>query len=161
MAPFEDSSRAARRPGSAAVDERAKHPVVWLRGEFDVSTAADLSAALARAIALVDADLVIDVSDVQFMDAAAVGVIVRTRTFLEQRSRSLTLRSPSPRVRRVFDLCGLAELLDAPLRGADRQSEAGGALGTWVDVPHAEKDGATSLFLPQGAKLDTPVRTSR
>jgi anti-anti-sigma factor len=55
----------------------ADRTVVWLRGEHDVSTVSALSQTMARAIALDDGDLVVDLSGVQFMDAATVGVIVR------------------------------------------------------------------------------------
>lgn len=51
--------------------------VVWLRGEHDVSTVAARSETMARAIALNDANLVVDSSEVQFMGAATVGVIIR------------------------------------------------------------------------------------
>jgi anti-sigma B factor antagonist len=84
--------------------------VVWLRGEHDVSTVAALSQTMARAIAIDDGDLVIDLSGVDFMDAATVGVLVRARDFLELQSRALVLRSPSTAAARVLDLCELADL---------------------------------------------------
>jgi anti-sigma B factor antagonist len=90
----------------------ADRTVVWLRGEHDVSTVTALSQTMARAIALDDGDLVIDLSSVQFMDAATVGVLIRARDFLELQSRSLALRAPSPCAARILDLCDLAELLE-------------------------------------------------
>jgi anti-anti-sigma factor len=50
-------------------------------------------------------------SEVEFMGASTVGVIVRAREFLHQRSRSLTVRLPSAFVRRVMDACNLNDLL--------------------------------------------------
>jgi anti-sigma B factor antagonist len=90
----------------------ADRTVVWLRGEHDVSTVAALSQTMARAIALDDGDLVIDLSDVQFMDAATVGVIIRARDFLRLQSRSLVLRFPSSCAARILDLCDLGDLLE-------------------------------------------------
>jgi len=90
----------------------ADRTVVWLRGEHDVSTVAALSQTMARAIALDDADLVVDLSDVQFMDAATVGVIIRARDFLALQSRALVLHAPSACAARVLDLCALADLLE-------------------------------------------------
>jgi anti-anti-sigma factor len=104
--------------------------VVWLHGEHDISTEAELSAAMTLAMALDDADLVIDLSNVQFMGAATVGVIARSRAFLQDRQRSVTLRSPSTCARRVLHLCGLADLVDPGTAGA---------LGTWVAVPAADR----------------------
>ena len=72
----------SRRRLLAFARRDAARTVVWLRGEHDVSTVAALSETLARAIALDDADLVVDLSDVQFMGAATVGVIVRARELL-------------------------------------------------------------------------------
>jgi anti-sigma B factor antagonist len=90
----------------------ADRTVVWLRGEHDVSTVAALSQTMARAIALDDGDLVVDLSGVQFMDAATVGVIIRARDFLALQSRSLVLNAPSACAARVLDLCALAGLLE-------------------------------------------------
>jgi anti-anti-sigma factor len=138
MAPTEPSSLTVSRRGLLGFARRdAARTVVWLRGEHDVSSVAALSETMARAIALDDADLVVDLSDVQFMGAATVSVLVRARELLRTRSRSLLVRSPSRCARRVLELCGDTELLDcadaAPLTGtAD-------ALGTWVPVPAADR----------------------
>lgn len=111
--------------------------VVFLRGEHDISTITMLSETIARAIAAHDADLVLDLSRVQFMDAATVSVIVRTRASLQESSRRLVLRSPSPSARRVLGLCGFGELLDPtrPPQHAVPVHAAADALGTWVEVP--------------------------
>jgi anti-anti-sigma factor len=85
--------------------------IVWLVGEHDLSTDDALCLTLARAIALDRAGLVLDMSQVGFMAASTLGVIVRAREFLRQRSRSLTVRSPSSAVRRVMRACSLDDLL--------------------------------------------------
>ena len=86
--------------------------VVCLRGDHDLSTVAELSAAMAQAIALGDADLVVDLSRVELMTAATVGVLVRARELLRVRSRSLLVRSPSRRARRVLELSDLRGLIE-------------------------------------------------
>jgi anti-anti-sigma factor len=98
-----------RRAGFSGCD--ADHNVVWVRGAQDASTVVALCMTVARAIAFDDADLVIDLSEVTFMDAATVAVMIRAEAFLRERSRSLTLRSPSAHARRVLGVGGLAELL--------------------------------------------------
>ena len=92
----------------------AEPTVVWLCGEHDMSTAAALSEILDRAIAL-DRDVVVDLSGVEFMAVATVGVILRARESLRLRARSWALRSPSRCARRVLELCGLADLIDPSL----------------------------------------------
>jgi anti-anti-sigma factor len=132
MAPIESSSITVSRRCLLAFARRdAARNVVWLRGEHDVSTVGALSETLGRAIARDDADLVVDLSEVEFMGAATVGVIIRARELLRLRSRSLALRSPPRCARRILDLCGHAYLLDR--RAVDTTPTAGtaGGLGMW------------------------------
>ena len=83
--------------------------VVWLRGEHDIATVSTLSELLARATAFDDADLVVDLSEVEFMGVVTVEVLLHERERLALLSRSLTLRSPSSRAERVLALCGLGQ----------------------------------------------------
>jgi anti-anti-sigma factor len=97
--------RDLRGPTGRSADDPT---VVWLRGEHDLSTVHLLSEALSRAIAEDERDVVVDLSRVEFMGAATVGVLLRARQDLLSRSRALTLRHPSPAARRVLDACGVA-----------------------------------------------------
>jgi anti-anti-sigma factor len=112
--------------------------VIGLRGEHDASTVAALADALARAIAFDDADLVLDLSELAFMGAATVGLIVRAREYLRPRSRALTLRAPSASAHRVLEICGLTDLLEPNADAAPSVATAG-ALGSWVAVPATER----------------------
>lgn len=127
--------------------------LIRLDGEHDISTASELSETLARAIGADDADVVVDLSEVEFMAAATVGVLLRARELLRMQTRSLVLRSPSRRARRVLELCGDADLLD-PGTGA------GDALLSWVTVPakvpSAIADHAAAAFTVTVAGLGTP-----
>lgn len=96
--------------GAIAVRE-AEHTVVWLSGEHDISTVASLTETFTRAIGFDDDGLVVDLSGVEFIDAATIGVIVRAQDLLRERSRSLAVRSASPFVGRVLAICGLADLV--------------------------------------------------
>jgi len=138
-----------RRPASFAGRD-ADRTVVWLRGEHDISTVAALSETMAQAMALDDSDLVLDLSEVQFMSAATVGVIVRTRAFLRPRSRSLALRSPSTCARRILDVCGVTDLVDPRPIDLTRSTRAG-ALGTWVTVLATDR-----VNPPAGVSPPTP-----
>jgi len=117
-----------------------------------------LCATLARAIAVDSAGLVLDLSEVEFMAVSTLGVIVRAREFLRQRSRSLTVRAPSALAWRVIDTCGLRDLLGPnPARAGD---EAGKALGTWVALPAAPRsDRWTAASTREPEPL--PLRASR
>lgn len=92
---------------------KADRTVVCLRGELDAFTAGALSETIARAMALDESDLVIDLSGVEFMAVATVGVLCHTGELLRLQSRSLVLRSPSKCAKRVLDLCGLTDRFEA------------------------------------------------
>jgi anti-anti-sigma factor len=85
---------------------------VFLSGEHDLSTSLALRHLMAEAIAMNDADLVVDLSQVDFMGASTVGVIVRAREFLRQHSRHLSVSASSRRARHVLELSGLADILE-------------------------------------------------
>ena len=87
-------------------------PVVSRDGEQDIATVAVLTEALTDVSALDDADIVVDLSDASFADAATLGAFVSARTVLQEQSRTLTVRAPSIFTRRVLDICGLADLVD-------------------------------------------------
>jgi anti-anti-sigma factor len=116
--------------GALGWPQSGRSAVVWLRGEHDISTVAALTGTLARVIAIDDADLVVDLSEVRFMGAAPVEVLVRAREFLRVRSRLLTLRSPSAWLSRVLERHGLADLVDPRPLEATHAVGPAGALGT-------------------------------
>ena len=146
------------RPHFSREEPGASPIVVWLWGEHDLSTDDALCATLARAIALDSAGLVLDLSEVEFMAVSTLGVIVRARELLRQRSRSLTVRSPSACVRRVMGACRLNDLLEPdPEMGGDEQRTA---LGTWVAVPASQPGHGQTTPSPR-APEHVSVRATR
>lgn len=125
--------------------------VVRLHGEHDVSTVAELSETMSRAVALDDSDIVVDLGDVQFMGAATIRVILQAKELLRAQSRRLVLRSPPRSASRVLELCGEAELLGpagaAPITGAV------GALTAWGPGPDDNRAAP-----PANTSLPTPAR---
>ncbi len=97
--------------GLAVLEREADRGIVSLLGEHDAYTVARLREVMSAAIALDVGDLVVDLSRVEFMGVATVGVIVDTLGRLGQMSRSLVVRSPSARARRVLELCGCDPLI--------------------------------------------------
>jgi anti-anti-sigma factor len=163
VAPIDISSVTVSRPHvTAFAGGNSDRTVVWLRGEHDVSTVVALSEILARAIALDDADVVVDLSEVQFMGAATVGVIIRAREFLRLRSRFLVLRSPSECARRMLEVCGHSDLLEPRIADATPLTGPAGALGTWVVVPATERiDRRADAAAPEPCSAPDPVPVGR
>lgn len=84
--------------------------VVCLRGEIDAHTAPRVRDAVDRAFDLGARATVIDLSEVSFIDAAGLGVIV-----VAARRRgpdAVALVCPHRSIVRVFRICGLDRLLD-------------------------------------------------
>lgn len=142
-------------------------PVVWqegarvvvaLRGEQDVSTAPRVAEALAGAGAVVDGDVVVDLSGVMFMDAAIVTALLAGREDLRSQSRAMTLRAPSRIASRILGMCNLTELIE-PIT-----ADAAGAIGscatvrgTWSRTERRSR-GAKAPPLPVPA-MSAPVPT--
>jgi anti-anti-sigma factor len=162
MAPVQSLSVTFARRGLIDFARRdAAHTVVWLRGEHDISTVGALSETLARAIAR-DADVVVDLSEVDFMGAATVGVIIRAGELLGLRSRSLAVRSPSRCARRILDLCGRAGLLDPRSVDTGHLTGTDAAQSTRVAAPAPDRvdQGAEASASTRGSAVD-PVRAGR
>jgi anti-anti-sigma factor len=90
--------------------------VVTLRGDLDCSARPVLADALSRLIALQAEDVVVDLTDTEFVDLAIVRVLGRCHQLLARQGRKLTFRSPSRLAARLLDLIGLTHLIE-PRRG--------------------------------------------
>ena len=86
--------------------------VVALEGELDAAALNTLVAAFDQAIAHAGSDVVVDLAGVEFIGAAWIGTLVRSRTLLQSQDRVLTLRSAPRGVNRILDLCGLSYLME-------------------------------------------------
>jgi stage II sporulation protein AA (anti-sigma F factor antagonist) len=80
--------------------------IVTLRGELDSSNAASLETAVASIAAQHPQRLIFDLSDLGFMDSAGIAVLISTAT-----KTSVSLRNPSPIIRRVLETTGLTDVL--------------------------------------------------
>ena len=77
--------------------------VVRLAGELDQAGSETLLAAVSE----LSGRVVIDLSDVSFLDSAGMSAFAITRKRLVEEGGSLTLRSPHPHVRRVLEIAGM------------------------------------------------------
>lgn len=98
--------------GSASTSVDAGLVTLWLRGDQDLSTSADLSTVIDGVVARGVGDVVIDLSAVSFMDAGTIGRIVAATNLLAVQSREVVVRRPSAPAQRVLRLCGLLGLIE-------------------------------------------------
>lgn len=86
--------------------------VVRLAGELDLATAAELGQLLLRVAELATAStMVLEMSDVSFIDARGIGLIVQASTAAQLRGRVLQVDGLSGLPARVFRLVGLEDML--------------------------------------------------
>jgi anti-anti-sigma factor len=85
--------------------------VITLRGELDLFTAEAVDRALATALAGGPRSMVIDLYDVDFLDMAVLGVLVRGRDAAAPHGVTLHVVGAHDIVRRVFELTGTETLM--------------------------------------------------
>jgi anti-anti-sigma factor len=93
-------------------EQRGQSFVLRLRGEIDISNARDLFAAIEGAVPNDTATIVMDVSEITYLDSAGVKLLLQLADRLRIRRRQLRLVVPeqSP-IRAVLELTGLLRLI--------------------------------------------------
>lgn len=85
--------------------------VVYLEGRLDVTTAAQVRPILHSAVCEGGGDLVIDLSEVELLDATGLGVLVGAHRRAARVGRRLVLRDVPPRVMRLLAITRLHRVL--------------------------------------------------
>jgi anti-sigma B factor antagonist len=80
--------------------------VVTLAGELDLYNADSIRRALFQAVGEEPERIVVDLSDVEFIDSTALGVLIEARSKLNN-GRALLLASPGLETRRALEISGL------------------------------------------------------
>jgi anti-sigma B factor antagonist len=97
------------------VDDRTL--VVAVRGEIHVSTAPGFSQRLGRAIGRGKMQVVLDLSEVAFIDSTGLSVLLSGLRDVSRRQGRLALAISNPTVLRLFEITGLDATFDiAPTR---------------------------------------------
>ncbi len=112
-----------------------------LSGDLDTLGAAELRAAVMAAVADGERLLVLDLCDVDFIDSVGLGAVVGALKRTRQRAGDLGLVCPVPRVRRVFEMCDLDQVM--PIGATIHE-----LLGN--EVPGDQSPGAPATSSPAG-----------
>ena len=86
-------------------------PGLAVRGEVDLAAVPALEQALEAAIKATTGALVVDLSEVAFLDSSGLLVLLHGRALLARENRALAIVCPAGPVRDLFDVAGVAELL--------------------------------------------------
>jgi anti-anti-sigma factor len=85
-------------------------PGIAVRGEVDLATVAVLGEALDAAIRQSEGALILDLSDVDFIDSSGLHALLRARGLLGREDRSLgVICGPGP-ARRALEVAGIMDL---------------------------------------------------
>jgi stage II sporulation protein AA (anti-sigma F factor antagonist) len=87
--------------------------VVCLSGELDLKTAGELKATVDPALlgAHTAPNVVLDLSGVNFMDSSGMGAILGRYRTVSQMGGKLVVCSPTPQLRKLFELTGLTRII--------------------------------------------------
>jgi anti-sigma B factor antagonist len=84
---------------------------VAVRGEIEIATAPQLTAALDDAIRRSSGPFIVDLTTVDFLDSSGISCLVRARALLGREDRTLGLVCPPGSVRRVLEIAGIDEIV--------------------------------------------------
>jgi anti-sigma B factor antagonist len=95
----------SREPPVRGIDARDGAVVLRLAGELDLYNAEDVRAALAQALGSEPTRIVVDLSEVHFVDSTMLGVLIEARSKLGR--ADLLLAAPQLETRRTLQVSGL------------------------------------------------------
>ena len=104
--PTQDGTAGLREDPIAGVDRDSGTTVVRLAGELDLYNAPAVREVLLGCCAESPERLIVDLSDVKFIDSTALGVLIEARTRMSNR-RGFLLAAPGLETRRALEISGL------------------------------------------------------
>jgi anti-sigma B factor antagonist len=93
------------------LDQDTRTATVALHGEIDVLNVDQVRAALAGVLAARPHELVVDLSDLSFIDSTGLGALIAGFQRTRDAGVSFRLAHPTPAVRQILVLSGLLEVV--------------------------------------------------
>jgi anti-anti-sigma factor len=100
---------------------------VELAGEIDLANATELGDDLCRAIDRASVAIVVDLSQVTFIDSSAIAMMIRVHKYADTLDRTVTWQGAKPGQLRVLELVGVNQVLalaEWPFRGVRKHDHA-------------------------------------
>ena len=85
--------------------------LLLVEGELDIATAPRLISVLNRAVQEALRSLVVDLSEVDFMDSTGLALLINANRRLTRRSKGFAVVCPAGPLRRVFEVTDMVETL--------------------------------------------------
>jgi anti-sigma B factor antagonist len=106
VAEVQEQGGSLRQPPVRGIDTKDDAQVILLGGELDLYNAEAMREALFTACSGGPPKIVVDLSEVEFMDSTALGVLIEARTKLPNRNAFL-LAAPGLETKRALHISGL------------------------------------------------------
>ena len=140
--------------------------VVGVRGELDSLTAPALHGVLDALVDSGHLDIVADVNDLGFIDAAGLRVLATMSGGLRSASGALTIRSPSVMIRRILGITAMSDLIEigptaptlAPLGPDLRSADPSRSLGAVRSPPDTHAPANVSVLPAGNDVIDAALR---
>lgn len=98
--------------GIAVSSERVgRCTVIKIAGELDLVSAPRLRSALSSVRSDSTDEVVVDLSELMYIDSVGIGLLVASRRGLDAEGRTFSIRNPAPQVLRLLEITGLVEYL--------------------------------------------------
>lgn len=81
--------------------------VISLKGEIDIYSAPDFKDNLFQAIGDCREDIILDCSELSYIDSMGLGIMVAALKHVRQNDRNVRIRSPKANVKKLFKITGL------------------------------------------------------
>lgn len=95
-----------------AEDRLGGQRILRLEGELDLASAKEFEERLAALVSSQSAS-VVDLSELSFMDSTGLALLIAASKQAQENGGRVSVRAPSPPVRRMMELCGVADLIDS------------------------------------------------
>jgi anti-anti-sigma factor len=95
-------------------EQPGRGTVVYVRGDVDLDSHVEVEQAIVSALESGADPVVVDLSEVPFLDSSGVRALLQARNVALRRNARLTVRDPQPVVAQVLRLTNVAPLLGLP-----------------------------------------------
>jgi anti-sigma B factor antagonist len=92
-------------------EQQGRRTVLVLSGELDLVSAPRLRNAIASLRGEAIDEVIVDLSNLTYIDSVGIGLLVASRRRLDAEGRSFSVRNPAPQVLRLLEITGLVEYL--------------------------------------------------
>ncbi|HBR04024.1 MAG TPA: anti-sigma factor antagonist [Ruminiclostridium sp.] len=92
--------------------------VIHLKGEIDIYSASDFKERLYNSIGEGGQDVILDCSDLSYIDSMGLGILVGALKRIKQQNHDIVIKNPKSTVRKLFRITGLDKVFIMEEAGA-------------------------------------------